>query len=261
MHILSYDIASKSLALSIIYFNDKWKDNLTDIKKSFKQTKYQDAMELCKHAIKHIEKIEQLFNNLIVPKLFDVVDLIPGKKLKDTTPILRASRLRGYLNKVDSYYLQNLANINDSCKVLLEYQMGPNDKSRNVGSQILYHYSMMDNAFKRTYVKPCNTETQNVDDNPFADITIEIRYDVEIVGPSLKNKLNFDKEKPHQYFIKKYAKMYDANKKHSTTNLLYWVKKNNVEHMIENIPKKNIDDIADAVNMTLAWIFIKSNCM
>ena len=28
--------------------------------------------------------------------------------------------------------------------------------------------------------------------------------------------------------------------------------------MIKGIPKKNMDDIADSVNMTLAWLLIKS---
>ena len=65
-------------------------------------------------------------------------------------------------------------------------------------------------------------------------------------------------EKPYSYFINKYAKAYDANKAHSKNNFLYWTKYKNIEYMIKDIKKKNLDDIADSCNMILAWIFMKS---
>ena len=122
--------------------------------------------------------------------------------------------------------------------------MGPNDKSRNVCSQILYHY--------------CNTDFNF---NSVTDLICDkniYKYNVEIVGPSLKNKINMDIEKPYSYFINKYAKAYDANKAHSKNNFLYWTKYKNIEYMIKDIKKKNLDDIADSCNMILAWIFMKS---
>ena len=101
---------------------------------------------------------------------------------------------------------------------------------------------------------------QLVDDAGFSECICNSRdnYDIEIVGPSLKNKINFDKGKNLQFFMNKYAKPYDANKKHSVANFLKWVNAKNIINMVENIPKKNLDDIADSVNMALAWIFIKS---
>lgn len=245
MRILSFDVASKSLALSIINFNDDWKHSLNQLKLSFRAVDVENmtAYDVCDHVMDYMDKLERILDDMFVPELFDVVDLIPGKKLKDTTPIVRANRLNSYLSCVDRY----MSDKHESeCKVLLEYQMGPNDKSRNVCSQILYHFSNGDGKFKNT-----NKTLLGIPNE-------EIAYDVEIVGPSLKNKINFDKDKPHQYFIQKYAKTYDANKKHSVWNFLRWVDMKGIQPMIVGIPKKNMDDIADSVNMTLAWLFIKS---
>ena len=258
MHILSYDIASKSLALSIIKFNTNWKSDLSDIQKSFNDYDSDiSGIEFARHALNHINKIYKLVDEMIVPILFDVVDLIPNQKLKDTTPVIRSARLATYLRMIDTLYL----NTNEKYKVLLEFQMGPNDKSRNVCSQILCYYSAFDVGFKTTYTHDLvSFNNQLVDDTEFSERIYNSRdnYDIEIVGPSLKNKINFDKEKNLQFFMNKYAKPYDANKKHSVANFLKWVNAKNIIIMVENIPKKNLDDIADSVNMALAWIFIKS---
>jgi hypothetical protein len=256
MIIVSYDVASKSLALSIMKFNNNWKIDLDEIIKKFKlsikknQTELK-SLDLCELVLQCISDIEVLFDTIITPLIFDVVDLIPGKKLKNTTPGLRASRLRAYLYSVDELYLNNLIDEfpDDEFQVLLEYQMGPNDKSRNVGSQILYHYSCMDTKFKNTSAKS-NNKLNNVSESNKPK-----EFIIDIVGPSLKNKLNM--YKPLSYFVEKYAKKYDANKKHSKETFLHWVKHKKIESMIVDIPKKNLDDIADSVNMTLAWIFIK----
>jgi hypothetical protein len=248
MRIISFDIASKSLALSIIIFNEKWKDDLENINHSFKNCDPDmGAVEFCKHALAHIDQIENLVDELIVPVLFDVVDLIPGKKVKETTPVLRAARLSAYINMIDDIYLSDV-DPTEQQKILLEYQMGPNDKSRCVCSQILYHYSGRSfSEFKTTHKHDASKI-----------ISATTTYDIEIVGPSLKNKINLDKVKNLQYFLQKYAKSYDANKKHSVANLLKWTATKKVSHMLENIPKPNLDDIADSVNMTLAWLHIKS---
>lgn len=253
MYIISYDIASKSLALSIIYFNDNWPTDLANIKEQFasETNNCETATETCNCALKYINKINQLLDGLIVPKIFDVVDLIPGKKLKDVDVVTRASRLSAYLKMVDFTYIESVPG--EKYKVLLEYQMGPNDKSRCVCSQILYHYVNMDMAFSNSNVS-IPKESINL-------IQCPIIFDIEIIGPSLKNKINLNKEQPYSYFIQKYTKSYDANKAHSKSNFLHWVNQKNCEEMIKNIKKKNLDDISDSVTMTLAWLFLKSNLL
>lgn len=253
MYIISYDIASKSLAVSIIYFNDKWREQFNNIKINFidEINNIIGIEEKCNCILKYINLIENLLNTLIIPKFFDVADLIPGKKLKETTGILRTSRLKAYLQLVDCK-LKKIIDDNEIVKVLLEYQMGPNDKSRVIGSQILFHYSNIDFGF--TNSMNLNLSINNNHDS-------KIAYDTEILGPSLKNKINLLKNKDHTFFMKKYSKPYDANKAHSKINFLQWIKINNVEHMIKNINKKNIDDIADSVTMALAWLHIKSGLL
>ena len=255
MYIISYDVASKSLALSKIYFNDNWKVDLKKIENEFntEMLTCKTSETVCRCALKYIDMLENFYDNIIQPKIFDVVDLIPGKKLKDVDVVTRSARLSAYLNMVDCNYIHSIINenqVSEKYKVLLEYQMGPNDKSRNVGSQILYHYSNMDTGF--TCSNKLGTE-YSID-----KLKPVIKYDIEIIGPSLKNKISIDKDKPYSYFIQKYMKSYDANKAHSKANFLQWVKNKKCESMIVGIKKKNLDDIADSVTMTLAWLYLKS---
>ena len=229
---LGFDVATKSMGVSLIQYDSSWdskikkiiSDNTVDINQY-------SAISYISHVMRILDKINDVLNNVHKPILLDVVDLIPKKKVKGTSPVLISQRLNGYLHGLTSYI--NAENLT----VLLEYQMGPNDKSRGICSQIIYHFANTDYGYNNVIKLPNITKK-----------TISI----EIVGASLKNKLNYDK--PHSYFIGKYAKMYTANKKHSIHNFLYWVNLFGHENLITDIKKKNYDDIADAVNMTIAWL-------
>lgn len=250
MFILSFDVASKSLAVSLLKFNECWKQNLAINHDNFKeQCSELNAVDMCKLVLKYMDAVEDILNNMIQPIVFDVVDLIPTKKVKESTVIERASRLNGYLKLLDIYIKKSYGTCASDIKVLLEYQMGPNDQSRNVGSQILYHYSKPDLKFANSNIA--------LKETPFSNGLSGLNYDISIIGPSLKNKINLG-SLTHQHFIEKYTKTYDANKKHSVANFNHWVKTKNVAHLTTNIKKKNIDDIADSVTMTIAWLHIKS---
>lgn len=105
--------------------------------------------------------------------------------------------------------------------VLIENQMNANDKSRCVMNQIAYHY--------------CD------------------RYEIQIVGPSLKNKIHFTNELQYGNFSGKYMNNYDANKNHSEANFLHLLTNMNLLHLLKDIQKKNYDDIADAVMQIYGW--------
>jgi hypothetical protein len=254
MYIISYDVASKSLAVAIIYFNEHWKDDLRQIRDAFaKETSQtQTSEELCRTAIKYLDMVYVVISTVLEPLVFDVVDIIPGKKVKETTVVERSDRLSGYLNMmnsvIDTYY-NSEKNIYDYAKtpihVLVEYQMGPNDKSRNVGSQILYHYSTMDMGFLSA--------------NFTTIYTPEVKYKVVIVGPSLKNKICLVFGGSLSDFIPLYAKNYDANKAHSKFNFLGWLEKQGRSALIKNIKNKNLDDIADACTQAIAWLHLKTD--
>ena len=271
MYILSFDVASKSLAVSIIKFNENWQADVNQSIEILNQTlstykhlgqsdkpNIDSFMKICQASLIHINNIHNILDTLIQIIYVDVVDLIPGKKIKETDLILRSNRLKGYLNNLD-HMIKDF----DACRVLVEYQMGPNNKSNNVFSQILYHYSEGDLNFANTFNSNQNikntsdSKNKKLKDNTEPKKTPKLT--IEIVGPSLKNKLNLDKDRPRTYFIEKYAKTYDANKKHSISNMNYFLKTKNAEHMLANIKNKNLDDIADSITMTLAWLYLKSN--
>lgn len=286
MYILSYDIASKSLAWSLMFINiaiiKKQKKLYSNITNKTNELSININKKNKKNIIKILNDINDNLENISCNKdnitdllLFDIVDLIPNNKLNSTDSIVRSNRLRSYLNFVDSILYDKILenekkyNINKSEKekiqiyVLLEYQMGPNDKSRNVGSQILYNYSQKNDInFNSIIIQDKINELykNNISKN------IDLDYITEIIGPSLKNKINFDKNKNYQYFMNKYTNKYNANKKHSTHNLLTWIKfkkktkiNNNIYDKINKVPKKNLDDIADSITMALAWLYFKFN--
>jgi hypothetical protein len=154
-------------------------------------------------------------NNEIKLHMLEVFDLTDNRQL---TTVERTILLKQCLKNID----KNIAEFGKPDTVLVEYQMSANDKSRCVSQQIIYNYCLC-----------CPTY---------------------LVGPSLKNKIYFADDLKHSVFMAKYATKYTANKNHTKANLLYWLKKNNQEHFIKNIKKKNIDDIADAFMQILGWL-------
>ena len=106
-------------------------------------------------------------------------------------------------------------------KILIEYQMNINYKSNYICSQIIYHY---------------------------------IDYEIQIINPSLKNSIHFAENLTYANYIEKYITNYTANKNHTKDNFLYWLNKYGLISCINHIPKSNIDDIADAFMMCIAYI-------
>lgn len=202
MHILSFDCANRSLAVCFASVNTNL---LSDLTKA--------------HDTKDVKKCVDLINSYVQIHILQVFDLTKGEKC---TSVERALLLKQCLKKIDS-----LTTIKPD-RVLIEYQMSSNDKSRCVSQQIVFHYS---------------------------DIA---RTKISLVGPTLKNKICFSKDESleHGTFMAKYASKYTANKNHSKSNFLYWLKIHNMEHLIKvnKIAKKNLDDIADAFMQIFGWL-------
>lgn len=216
MYVISFDVATKSLAVSIIKYNVFLNEELKKSYEKYLSRRDTSNVEiLIKQYNELLCEVNRLLDTEIEILYMDVVDLIPGKKLKDTSIIERTKSLASYLRDFDKIVTETT----ESPVVLIEYQMGPNDKSRAVSSQIMYH---------------------------FAD------YTVYLVGPSLKNTLIVNEEN-YSEFAEKYRSNYLANKNHSKCNFLKIIKHLKKEEMIKNIKKKNIDDIADSVLMSIAW--------
>jgi len=142
--------------------------------------------------------------------MMDVFDVVPTS----VNTVDRAIQLKKCLTMLDEKIKTPID------KVLVEYQMSSNDKSRCVSNQIIYHYS---------------------------------EYSPEIVGPSLKNTIYFSDELKYNAFASKYSRSYTANKNHTKANMLYWLNKHDRMDLISNIPKKNIDDVADSFMQIWGW--------
>ena len=215
--IVSFDIGVTTLAVAIL----EPYSNVNDIKNIIKDThEFIDKKDMTK-----------------IYTLLDVVNLVPNTKVKENSSVMITSRLKAYLKSLDKYI--------KNATILLEYQMGPNDLCRNICSQILYHYSNLDNNFESSLDK-------ELPDTELNSMTIIPVIRVEIVGPSLKNKINLDPDKTHHFFLDKYSSSYTANKEHAKHNFSIWIKDS--DYSINHIPKKKIGHVADAIMMAVAWL-------
>ena len=148
------------------------------------------------------------------------IDVINVSDIKKTSRVEQIRKLKKVLQHIDEI-------TPEIDLTLVEYQLPINSSSRGVSEQIVFHY-----------VDKCR---------------------VELVGPSIKNKVHVAKHLTYTHFINKYSSRYVANKNHTKENLKYWVKIFNQEKLIEHIPKKNIDDAADAFMQVIG--FVKKNNM
>jgi hypothetical protein len=267
MLILSLDCASKSLGVTLIKILEDVEMQLIQVK--IKQItsdilvliKYQQTnangvdfnseqlIQVLDQITKKLKEINNIQNSCLQLLYCDVFDLLPGKKVKETTSMLRSSRLKGCLNLIDMMCKAKSTNRID--KVLVEYQMNANDKSREVCSKIIQHYVRPDyniDSFadcNKDYIKKFMLNVEKDD----------IKYpEVIIVKPAVKNTIHLSDDLAYGNFIAKYRSNYTANKNHCKENFLYWTVIFKQSAKIIGIKKKNLDDIADSFMMALAWI-------
>lgn len=233
---VSFDVANKSLAVSIIKYidTDTLYAELANAHEIYKEKKRKflktDPLLVFKEYINLLQESNQILSKRIKIEYLHVVDLIPNKKISESSIVERTFNLRKYLDSLRAVIDPLIKD--DDYKFLIEYQMGPNDKSRAVSSQILLF---------------CSSFAENVED-------AEAR--IKLVGPSLKNKLSIDTDEKshHSYYLSKFKTNYAANKNHTKYLLYKIVDTYNQNNILLNIKKKNIDDAADAVCMTIAYI-------
>ena len=114
--------------------------------------------------------------------------------------------------------------------MLIEYQLSSNYNANAIYNQIIYEFSKYDSNL----------------------------YEIIIMNPSYKNKIYFNDNLKHSLFIQKYSNNYLANKNHTKSNFLYFLKIFKLRYVINNIKAKNIDDLADSFMQIFAFIkFIK----
>lgn len=237
MRILSIDCANKSLAIVISDVDIKWVSKIKTLVEHLNvYTNNLDATlineENTNYMSKTLNTIQSIMDSHFVIKYINVYDITNGNIHEKIET--RLASLKGVLNHIEEVNagLEPTQNID---RVLIEYQMSSNDKSRAVSNALVYAYSEP-SGFKSA--KQNTTECYN--------------EKVELIGPSLKSTVHFTPELNIFEFRKKYINNYVANKNHSKSNFLWWCQKHNIN--INDIPKANWDDIADAFLMSYAWM-------
>jgi hypothetical protein len=207
---VSFDVATKSLGVAIVKL---------DFTPPIIPRCIDDIVRIAK-------QLDQDTDNNVKFRMISVKDLIPGKKTKDTSEVERSFQLNKYLQSI-----ANEISCLDSPTFLIEYQMGPNNKSRFISAQIIMF---------------CTNFCTNSDQ-------------IKLIGPSLKNKFYFpsDPLSRLEYYLDKYSSNYTANKNHTKYCFLKILRTYKQSHLIKNIAKKNIDDAADAAMMAIAYHLFK----
>lgn len=251
MLIVSFDIASKSLAVSILDFNDAFEEESHAITNELiGKIHSMDAIPAAKYARECIKKIATIYDDIVKLLYLDVVDLIPGKKVDKTAKELRATRLQGYLRCIDEVIKKHKCRGVQKTTVFLEYQMSVNYKANFIFSQIMGHFADENCEFKSVMHHDVPKSLK-----PKLYLGLQI-HKIITVKPVVKNSINFDKDQPFSHFLAKYAKKHTARKKHATANMMFWLNQTNNMHMVEKVKKENLDDVADSITQAVVWLVL-----
>jgi len=212
MYYLSIDCANKSLAIGFYKLNlNNWKLELLKILQN-KNIKLEERLI----------QSNKLLDNVLDIKFLKVIDLIPNKKIKETTIIERSIQLNLHTQNIQNSISKIVGN--NKINVFIEYQMNANDKSRAVFNQLIY---------------------------AFAEPEL---YEIKVITPTLKNQIYFKDELKHCRILQRYSKVYTANKVHCKENFLYFLELFNKMEHLGDIKKNNIDDIADTFMQMIGYI-------
>jgi hypothetical protein len=250
MRLIGIDCATKSLAVSIVDFNSDWASDLSKIRKKY--TKLYETAETIEEKIsvllKRVNSVKTLWDTMFILRYVNVFDLLPGVELKGASIELKMSRLKAALHYVKCVNLKMEHSVPIN-KVLIEYQMSANDKSRTISNALVYAFTEPDHNFTFS-----GKYLNLVGDSSSTSLqTVTPGSTVEIVGPALKSKVYFGADGKMSNFRKKYMSNYTANKAHAKHNFKEWISLYDCSEIIEGIPTKNLDDVADSFLMTYAW--------
>lgn len=244
MRILSIDPATKSLAVSILDFNENWKNDIMALGREHRESFHKEKdVEIRLKILHHwIINMKRTMDDIIQLRYVNVFNLIPGTKIDKIPLVDRLQRLKGVVEYI-KFVNGKMPGFVPIEKILIEYQMSL--QSHDISTALAYAFAPIEHGFSFSGTHMNFTyEFHN---------SIIKTHSVEIVGPALKGKVYFGSEGRMQNFRKKYMGNYTSNKAHSKYNFLKWIDEHECQDLIKGIPKANIDDIADSFIMAYAW--------
>lgn len=238
MKILGIDCANKSIGFAIIIFD---LDAISEIKRlndEFNQSHlFLNIKTVSQVAFTKLADIAlraaNLAGKVMSIEYLGVFDLLSGIKMADSTTQLRSARLKGAMSIIDA--------MGPFDWIMIENQMGPNHKTNEVRSQLVYHYSNADSNINAYPVGQQKIPINNQQQIPRIDV----------VGCSYKQTIAIGESGRYTHFIQKYTTQYTANKQHTAYNLRELLKLYSKEDLIADIPDKLVGNAADAALMII----------
>ena len=197
MWYLSFDCATKTFAFSLSYVNicpihiNNAILELSEINTILELSEINNLLELSK-LIEFAELLKKINEKkyMIKKSIIDIVDgetinLFPNIADNKILPVERVKALVSYIKSriFENPIWQKIPK--NELTILIEFQMGSNHKANIISTAL---------------------------------ITLFAEYNVELVKPSLKNKVYINEDGKHKHFIKKYSQLYSANKAHAKYN-------------------------------------------
>ena len=189
----------------------------TDIPKEFNQIRNQ-IEEITEES--QIQAIHDRVKSFITIMDGSVDNLVPDKKDKDISEVERLRALIGYY-KTKLLPMMTIHELTpENTVILIEYQMSPNFKARTICSGL---------------------------------ITLLYEYEIHIVKPILKNRINLTPDGHWINFVKKYKTLYTANKKHAIYNFEWMIQRFTIAENLK-FTKTQISHVADAFMQTIGFV-------
>lgn len=241
--LLGWDCAHKTLAWSHVQIDIDIVKKISEIMPRFREVSDMIAFaptinaELAAEYLAVLTRMDDILLSFIKYESAGVVDLLPGKKVKEVSEIDRTKCLSKFLRggKIrDLAVSTQTGNTstqtgNTSTRVIIEHQNAiggavpiHNMPSTIIGAQLAFYY---------------------------AD------YEVAYIDPKLKNKLVLAPHLVIDLYISRELERrsdtrnakYTANKKHSTDSFLHVLRLFNLTHILVGINKSVYDDVADTL--------------
>jgi hypothetical protein len=235
MLIYSFDAGCVNMGVCILEYDMSWSKKLTNLKKLITKMLIRIEPGDFNSMKNFIDYFSNVYKILYIDRV-NIAGNVNVNKFTNENMIGIAERLKYYLYCLDLNY-------RSPDVVLVESQFKKNSFSSIVASQLHFYYGKMDTNIICRLNKP-NASAESKNNNS---------CQVHIIGASLKNKINYAKDKKYGDFLLKYS-TYVANKKHALHNFKYLCKIYRYE--LPDLQKK--DDISDSYMMARNWIMTKA---